>query len=418
MKIAFIVNRFPALSETFVLSQITALIDRGHQVEIFADQPRNEGTVHQDVIDYGLLARTTYYNSYLVTPASLPRRVVSAARLVAREVGQNPRPLAHALNMVRYGKRAASLRLLHHVAPFLGRGRFDIVQCHFGPSGILAAFLQQIGALAGPIITTFHGHDTTAFVRANGAAAYAELFRRGARFLHVSDYLGHKLRAIGCPPERMQLHRVGVDIERFAFAPRVLQPGEPVQIITVARLVEKKGLEYSIRAVAQVAAHHPNIRYRIAGDGKLREPLQQLIDDLGMRGTIELLGWKSQEEVRRLYADSHLFVLGSVTASNGNEEGLPVALQETQAMGLPAVCTRHSGFPEGLVEGESGLLVAERDVDAMAAALDTLLANPQHWPAMGRAGRAHIEQHFDNRKLNDRLVEVFATVMETTQWQK
>ncbi len=413
MRIAMIVNQFPALSETFVLSQITGLIDRGHSVDIFASQPRAEGTVHQDVLDYGLLERTTYYSSALVTPPSIVRRVASAARVVAREVGRNPRPIAHALNVVRYGKRAASLRMLHHIAPFLGRGPYDIIQCHFGPSGILAAFLQSIGAIQGKLITTFHGHDVTAYVRAHGPGVYADLFRRGARFLHVSEYLGRKLKALGSPPERTMLHRVGVDIERFAFAPRVLAPGEPVRLITVARLVEKKGLEYSIRAVAQVARRHPNLRYRIVGDGKLREPLQRLIAELGMGDTIELLGWKSQDEVRRLYAESHLFVLGSVTASNGDEEGLPVALQETQAMGLPAVCTRHSGFPEGLVEGRSGLLVPERDVEAMAAAIATLIEHPERWPEMGRAGRAHIEEHFDNRKLNDRLVELYESVIES-----
>lgn len=410
MKIAFIVNRFPRLSETFVLNQITGLIDRGHTVDIFADQPSGEPTVHQDVADYRLLERTAYYNRYLATPPRPAARLASAVAVLAAHAGRSPRPLAHALNVARFGRQAASLRLLHHVAPFMRHGPYDIVHCHFGPSGVLGAFLQSIGALQGPLITTFYGHDISSYVRANGPAVYEDLFRRGARFLHISAYLGPRLAAIGCPPARTALHRIGVDTARFPFAPRTLAPGQPVQLLTTARLVEKKGLEYSIRAVAKVAAAHPNLRYRIVGDGRLREPLEQLIAGLGMAGTIELCGWRSQEEVRRMYAESHLFVLASVTASDGDEEGQGLVLQEAQASGLPVICTRHNGFPEGMVDGESGMLVPERDVDALAAAVAALVAHPARWPAMGRRGRAHVEQHFDNARLNDRLVELYDEV--------
>lgn len=410
MKIAFIVNRFPTLSETFIINQITGLIDRGHTVDIFADGPREDPGVHRDVEEYGLVARTTYYNSFLATPAPKARRVASAVRVVAEQIGRNPRPLAHALNVARYGKRAASLRLLHHISPFLRGGPYDVVHCHFGPSGALGAFLQRIGAVRAPLVTTFYGHDLSSYVQQRGPGVYAELFSCGARFLHISAYQRPRLLALGSPPERTDLQRIGVDIGRFSYAPRTLAPGEPVRLLTTARLVEKKGLEYSIRAVAQVAARRPALRYTIVGDGRLRPRLQQLIDDLGMGGQIELAGWKSQDEVRGLLARAHLFVLASVTAANGDEEGQGLVLQEAQAMGLPVVCTRHNGFPEGMVEGESGLLVPERDVEAMAAAIDALLACPERWPAMGLAGRRHVEQHFDNARLADRLVAIYQSL--------
>jgi colanic acid/amylovoran biosynthesis glycosyltransferase len=411
MKIAMLVNQFPTLSETFILSQITGLIDRGHSVHIFADQPRKDPTVHQDVTSYGLMQHVSYYNGYRVTPKQPHRRLASAAALVAGQGPRHPGPVAAALNVARYGKQAASLRMLHHVAPFLKGGPYDVVHCHFGTSGVIGAALQRMGAIKAPLITTFYGHDISSYVRSRGPDVYNELFRRGALFTHISAYQRDKLLAVGSPPERTTLHRIGVDIGRFAFAPRTLAPGEPVRLMTTARLVEKKGLEYSIRAVARVAAQHPNIRYRIVGDGKLREQLQALIDELGMAGTIELLGWRSQDEVRELYAQSHLFVLASVTASNGDEEGQGLVLQEAQAMGLPVVCTRHNGFPEGLVEGESGLLVPERDVEALADAIASLVARPERWAAMGQAGRAHVEAHFDNNKLNDRLVEIYQAVV-------
>lgn len=412
MRIAFIVNRFPTLSETFIINQITGLIDRGHTVDIFADKPRDDPAVHRDVTEYGLVARTTYYNRYLATPKAPAQRLASAVGVVAEQVRRrNPRPVAHALNVARYGKEAASLRMLHHIRPFLAAGRYDIVHAHFGTSGVLGAFLTAIGAISSPLVTTFYGHDITSHVRSEGGGVYADLFRRGARFLHISAYQRPKLLAIGCPPERTELHRIGVDLGRFSFAERALAPGAPVRLLTTARLVEKKGLEYSIRAVAKVAERHPNLHYKIVGDGKLREQLQALIAELGAGATIELCGWKSQDEVRALYAEANLFVLASVTAANGDEEGQGLVIQEAQAMGLPVICTRHNGFPEGLRDGESGVLVPERDVDALAEAIAGLIATPERWAAMGRAGRAHVEAHFDNDRLNDALVRIYQRVI-------
>jgi colanic acid/amylovoran biosynthesis glycosyltransferase len=410
VRIACIVNRFPRLSETFVLNQITGLIDRGHSVEIFASEPCGDPTVHQDVLDYGLVERTAYYGGYRATPRNRRERVSSALAVVAEHGPRHPLPVAQALNVARFGRRAASLRLIHEITPFLRRGAFDVVHAHFGPSGALGALLQGIGALRAPLVTTFYGHDISSYVRAHGPDVYRELFRRGALFLHISAYLREKLVAIGCPPERLELHRIGVDTARFGFAPRTLAPGEPVRLMTTARLVEKKGLEYAVRAVALAAGQIPNLRYRIVGDGPLRGRLQALIDELGVGEVVELAGWRTQDEVRRMYAESHLFVLASVTASDGDEEGQGLVLQEAQAMGLPVICTRHNGFPEGMRDGKSGVLVPERDVAALADAIVALGRAPERWASMGRAGRAHVEAHFDNERLNDRLVALYERV--------
>lgn len=412
MRIAFIVNKFPALSETFILNQVTGLIDRGHTVDVFADSPRSEEKVHEDIARYNLRERTFYYNRYRNTPANKRERLVGATQAAARHIRQRPGAVMQSLNVIRYGKEAASLRMLYHITPFLERGSYDIVHCHFGTSGILGAFLQSIGALDGNIITTFYGHDISSYVQTHGKTVYTDVFRRSKMCIHISAYLKQKLIDIGCPAEKTELHRIGVDVERFAFKPRQLQADGPVRLMTTARLVEKKGLEYSIRAVAEVAKRHPNIKYRIVGDGRLRDSLQQLIDELGASDIIELVGWKSQDEVRALYDDSHIFVLASVTAANGDEEGQGLVLQEAQAIGLPVVCTRHNGFPEGIVDGKSGFLVPERDVEAMAEKIAWLVEHPERWAEMGQAGRQHVEEHFDNNRLNDQLVVLYEQVLK------
>ena len=189
--------------------------------------------------------------------------------------------------------------------------------------------------------------------------------------------------------------------------------GEPIRILTVARLVEKKGLEYSIRAVAKVVNKHPKreIEYKIAGEGFLRDELKALILELGMDDKIKLLGWCDQDEVRKLFSESHIFILSSVTAESGDQEGQGLVLQESQAVGMPVISTLHNGIPEGVQDGRSGFLVPERDVDALAEKLEYLILHPEVWPKMGRAGRKYVEEHYDIKKLNQQLVKIYEELL-------
>src|SRR5260221_9703606 len=205
---------------------------------------------------------------------------------------------------------------------------------------------------------------------------------------------------------------LGTDLKRFSFKERTLDSTGAIRLVTVARLTEKKGLEYSIRAVAKLSQRFKKLKYNIIGDGDLRSELTQLIEALGVGSTVHLLGWKTQEEVQVLLDQSHVFVLASVESRNGDIEGLPMVLQEAQAMGLPVVCTRHSGLPEGILDGKSGFLVPERDVNALADCLADLISHPEAWPEMGRKGRAFVEIEHDLNKRNDALVELYRQLQE------
>jgi colanic acid/amylovoran biosynthesis glycosyltransferase len=119
----------------------------------------------------------------------------------------------------------------------------------------------------------------------------------------------------------------------------------------------------------------------------------------------------TQDEVRELYADSHIFILSSVTAANGDREGQGLVLQEAQAMGLPVLSTLHNGIPDGVLDGESGFLVPEKDADALAEKLTYLIENPENWPEMGLAGRKFVEERYDINKLNDRLVKIYEQIL-------
>lgn len=410
MRVAFILNKFPALSQTFVLNQIVGLIERGHELDIYADGPGNVSKLHDDVTTYHLMERTYYYNAHRTMPQDKLQRIARAARQVAHSSNRRPLTALRALNIVRFGKQAASLATLYHVLPFLNKAPYDIVHCHFGTMGLWGLRLKELGAVEGKLVTTFYGRDASAFIKSRNAV-YNELFSKGDLCIHISDYLKSKLLPIGYNESKAALLRLGVDLQAFTYAPRSPDADGQVRVLSVGRLTEKKGMEYTIRAVARLADRRPGLHYTIVGDGELRNQLQSLIDQLGVGAAISLVGGKSQDEVRQLYKQAHIFVLASVTAANGDEEGQGLVLQEAQAMGLPVVCTTHNGFPEGVRDGESALMVPERDVDALAERLDYLIAHPELWPAMGLAGRQHVEAHFDRDKLNDRLVQIYERLL-------
>ena len=407
MKIAFIVSRFPSLSETFVLNQITGLIDRGHEVEIFASQRPDLSKVHADVQKYNLLAKTCF----LDVPSSKIRRLLQAIPLLVKNLIKYPGTTFKAINFFRFGKRAISFRLLFEVKPFLGKEPFDVIHCHFGPNGVLGVSLREVGAIKGAIVTSFHGYDVNISQKTKG---YSQLFKHGDLFTVNTDFTKGRVIDLGCAREKIVKLPVGLDMKKFVFKLRGINAGETVRIITVGRLVEKKGIEYSIKAIDKVIRNHPdwNILYEIAGDGPLGENLNNCIRKLGLENQVRLLGPCDQNEVRDLYQEAHIFILSSVTSENGDREGQALVLQEAQAVGLPVLSTLHNGIPEGVLDGESGFLVPERDVDALAERLEYLINNPGIWPKMGRSGRKFVETNYDLENLNDQLVNLYSQLIE------
>ena len=319
--------------------------------------------------------------------------------------------LLRSMSVVRNGKVPINLEMVCRHAFFLKTPAYDIIHCHFGTAGILGQRLREIGVLKGPLLTTFHGYDIASYVAEHGTGVYEELFRKGEAFTCSSNFVRGKLIAAGCDAAKIFPFKLGTDLTKFDFLERRVDSDGVIHLITVARLVEKKGLEYSINAVAKLVKQFPKIEYTIVGDGELRQNLSLLIERLNLQNNVTLVGWKTQEEVRRLFARSHIFVLASVLSSNGDFEGQGIVLQEAQAMGLPAVCTDHNGFSESILDGQSGFLVPERDSDALSAKLGELIRQPDSWPEIGKKGRAFVEVEFDLSKRNDALVELYRRVI-------
>jgi colanic acid/amylovoran biosynthesis glycosyltransferase len=411
MRIAFLVGRFPVLSETFILNQVTGLLDRGHEVDIYAEEPGDLTHVHPDIITYRLLDRTYYLPAI---PEDLGLRLRQGIQLLPVHMRRSPGATLRSLNVLQHGALAASLRLLFSVAPGLTQP-YDIIHCQFGTQGFRGMWFRLVNSPQAKLITIFRGHDISQFVKERGETVYDDLFQTGDFFLANCEFFRQKVIQLGCDPEQILVHFSGLDVSKFTFQPRSLQPGQPVRLVTTGRLVEKKGIEYVIRAMAQLVERHPNLEYVIIGDGPLRAELEQLIRSLNLQNFIHLAGWKNEREIIEILDRSHIFVAPSVTAKDGDQDAPINVLKEAMAMGLPVISTYHGGIPELVEENVSGLLVPERDVDALVEKLGYLIEHPDRWLEMGQAGRRCVETQFDLNQLNDRLVALYRQLLTPTK---
>jgi len=407
MKIAFIVGGFASLSETFILNQITGLLDLGYEVEIFSEFNPKEKKVHSDVEKYRLKDRVHYM---LLIPYNKIKRILKAIFLIIKNFHKAPLKILKSLNVFEYGKAALSLRLLYSLIPFLDKN-FDILHCHFGPNGIIGIYLKKIG-ISGKYITSFHGYDVNSYPKIMDEKVYNDLFNGGDLFTTNTNFTKQQILKLECQEKKIIILPVGLRIAKFKFSTRKIQPGEYIKILTVGRLIEKKGHKYAIKAISKIVKKYNKIEYIIAGEGSLRNELEELVEDLHIKRYVKFLGAVEQKEVLKLYQQAHIFILPSVTASNGDREGQALVIQEAQATGLPIVSTLHNGIPEGVLDGKSGFLVPERDVDALTEKLEYLIKHPEIWPDIGQYGRKFVEEHYDINKLNQRLVEIYQNLIE------
>ncbi len=403
MRVAFLVIAFPTISETFILDQITGLIVLGCEVEIFAAQPETAASLHPEVDEYGLMK----LRHVPTMPESFVRRPFQAIRLAARPGCALGRPHLRSLNVFRYGPPAASLRLFFETMAFGNRPHFDVIHCHFGPNGVRGLDLCDTGALQGTkLITSFYGYDVSEFPQQRRRNPYAKLFARGDLFLALSHDMKQKLIQLGCPPTRIVVHRIGINPALFP-AKREWQPSRSVRILTICRLVAKKGIECALKAVAALLREHSTIEYMIIGDGPLRAHLEALTRSLGITNAVRFSGWEARPEVVKALSEADILLAPSVTSESGDEEGTPVVIMEALACGVPVVSTRHAGIPEVVDDGVSGFLVPERQPEALALALQRLVRDPELRESMGARGRAAMRERHDIRKLNENLIQIY-----------
>lgn len=413
MHIAFVVSNFPAVSHTFIDSQIRGLLAAGHRVTVHAFGRPSQGLTHHY---WSELKAPLEVHYGAPRPKAIWRRLVEAL-IVAPQFVRHPAIWLRGMLEPPRHPFARRLDPLFWSVPLLPALAADVWVCHFGDVGLRAAAVARLATARttsrARLAVFFHGADITRFVGEHGPDVYRQLLTDVDVALPISERWQARLLELGAPSRKVHLHRMGVDCERYRFVARQLPSEGPIALLSVARLVEKKGLEYAIRAIGLLPANlRSRIDYVIAGDGPLQSELQALIDREGLGSQVRLLGWQDQEEIVRRVHAAHLMLVPSVTAADGDQEGIPVSAMEAMATGLPVIATWHSGIPELVRDRINGRLAAERDAQRLAAAIAETLSSPGDYASYAKAARTIVDTDFNERRLNAGLEELLLSLAD------
>ena len=270
-------------------------------------------------------------------------------------------------------------------------------------------------------VVTFYGKDVNFLPVRDPAwrARYRELFSAVDRVLCEGPHMGRCIAALGCAPEKITVHHLGVETARIAFRPRTWTRGTPLRVLMAASFREKKGLPLALQALAKIRDEAGGLEITIIGDASddprshpEKARILAAIRDGGLAGCTRLLGYQPHSVLFDEAYRHHLFLSPSLTAPDGDTEGgAPVTLLDMAATGMPIVSSTHCDIPEVIQHGVSGWLAAENDLDSLVAQLRACLAQPERWGGVLAAGRERMEREFDALRQSARLAEVYESVL-------
>jgi colanic acid/amylovoran biosynthesis glycosyltransferase len=257
------------------------------------------------------------------------------------------------------GKEAVEIRRI------LTQTKPDVMLCQFGWTGLRLAPIAQ--AMGIPMLVHFHGMDLSSALRNRWYRwSLLSAMKHFAAVVVVGSHQSEWMLAHGMPADKVHLIPCGVPVDAFSYSGPRNRDNSVIRFIAVSRLVEKKGYAYTFKAFKKVVDKLPEAKLDVYGEGRLRDELPKLVEELGLSEKVIFHGGVSVEEVRRAMTEADIFVQHSVVASNGDSEGSPVSSMEAAATGLPMVATVSPGFVDQVMDGETGYLVRQRDIDAMA----------------------------------------------------
>lgn len=282
--------------------------------------------------------------------------------------------------------------------------RVGLVHAQFGTGGL--RMLPLANALDIPLIVTFRGKDATRSPRKTDYRRGLQVLFRSAKLLTVSRSLAERLIALGAPEDAVEVHYNGIPVDQFPFVERVpvvekIRGQREIVFLQVSSFVEKKGHEHTVRVFKRVLDEYPRCRLVFAGDGKLRKRIERMCVDLGIDDKTTFLGAVPGRAVFPLMREADVFLQHSVTAADGDQEGVPNVVLEAMSTGLPVVSTIHSGIPEVIRDRVEGFLVGERDESAYEQKILELFNGNED---TGRPARARVLSEFNLNVQNEKLI--------------
>lgn len=293
----------------------------------------------------------------------------------------------------------------------LERSPVDLMHIYFGHTGV--HLLPIIKRWPKPTVVSFHGMDVQPRADKPGYLDnLRELLQTVPLVMVRSDSLKQRLLELGCPESKIRMNRTSIPTGDFPCLEREVPADGAWHLVQACRLVEKKGLDLTLRVLASLVKTHPQARLTLAGEGPLEEDLKRQAQELDLEDRITFAGFLSSEELRDLYHSAHVFIHPSRLTADQNQEGVPNSMLEAMSTGLPVIATRHGGIPEAVDEEETGLLCDENDETALEENLRILIEHPDRWRAMGAAAASRVRERFDRERGIEKLEAVYREALE------
>lgn len=392
MRVGYVTKMFPRFSETFVLTELLQLERLGYEVEIFSLRPPADGRFHAKLAD--LRAPVTYLTSSGIRAADLWSEFAATDEL--DELGELGPHLDELLRL-DYRSALQAVQLARHCR----RLGLTHLHAHFASAGTTVA---RVAARIAGISYGFTAHAKDIYCEVDQDDLRRKL-RDAVDVVTVSDFNRDYLTSeFGADADRVRRVYNGLDLDAFEFS----DPSErSATIAAVGRLVEKKGFDVLLDALALLLADGHQVDLVLIGSGVLEGALRAQAERLGLADRVTMLGGLPQHRVAEVVANAAVFAAPCVVGEDGNRDGLPTVLLEAMALGTPCVATPVTGIPEIIEHEVTGLLVPERDPRALADALNRLLDDPVLRSGLAKAARDLVETEFDARRQAALVAEGF-----------
>jgi colanic acid/amylovoran biosynthesis glycosyltransferase len=296
----------------------------------------------------------------------------------------------------------------------LDRENAQLLHIFFGH--IAVHLLPLIRAWSKPSVVSFHGADVLVDMEKPAyRKATKQMLDAVTRVFVRSASLQRAVVELGCDENKIDIVRTGIPLREFPFREREFSENGEWRFVQASRLVQKKGLATTLHAFTHFLGHYPRATLTIAGEGPMREELQELTRKLKIHDRVAVPGFLPAYKLREIYYASHIFLHPSETASDGNQEGIPNAMLEAMATGLPVFATDHGGIPEAIENGVSGILVPERDYEALSQALLKAVQDRDLLARLARNGANAVAQKFDQQNQIRRLEEIYLGMIGGTR---
>lgn len=291
----------------------------------------------------------------------------------------------------------------------------ELIHAHYGTMGI--NILPVAIKLNLPLIITFHGNDASKMLQKK---AYRKSLKyifeyRNSHIITVSNRIKEILIELGAQKERIQTHYIGTDISRFKFVDRVdirkkLLTGEKIIFLQVSNFVEKKGHLETIKAFKTISLKYPNLLLQLGGDGLTKKECENLVLDLELENRVQFLGRVNPNNVYGLMKNSDYFIHNSITGKDGSEEGIPTVIMEAMATGLPVLTTIHAGITELVVNGDTGFLSREKNIEDYIENFEKALNTDSK--KIGYQAYKHVKTNFNLSNQNVKLGKIYNEILE------